>query len=118
MTMAHKTIRDYLHDQGIDDDDITRAGAVLDQAKAEVDHLLEHAIVLTETRSPDQAIAAARAIRAHFASTRQDQYAIATMLLSRAGQLASTVMRQAEEIDNLKAQIEKHASGRSTWWRR
>lgn len=40
------------------------------------------------------------------------------MLLSRSGQFAATVMRQAEEIDALKKQLEQHATGRAPWWRK
>lgn len=113
-----KSIRDFLHDAGYTDNDITRSQAEIDQAKAEVDHLIDHALALHLSTSPDESVIIAGAIRAHVAGSKQPPAALVAMLLSRSGQLAATVLRQAEEIDALKKQLEQHATGRASWWRK
>lgn len=96
---------DYLRSIGMPDETITKMQAELDQATAEADHLIDHAIRLHRGSIAEAALQGL-AIRSHIEDKDESQMrALLSVLLTRSGQLASTVETLVKEREDLKAAL-------------
>lgn len=104
---------DYLRQLGMPDEQITKVQAELDQATAEVDHLIDHAVRLTRGTVTEAAIQGL-AIRSHIeGKTRDEQHRLLSALIVRAGQLASSVETLIQERDALKTALAAAQEGQA-----
>lgn len=96
---------DYLRSLGIPDEQVTKMQAELDQATAEADHLIDHAIRLHRGSITEAAVQGI-AIRGHIDGKDENQMrALLAALIMRTGQLASAVETLSVEREGLKTAL-------------
>ena len=96
---------DYLRQLGLPDEQITAMQAELDQATAEADHLIDHALRLNRGSIAEAAIQGL-VIRGHIdALTPDAKHHLLSAIVVRAGQLAHAVETLNEKTKRLEAAL-------------
>lgn len=96
---------DYLRQLGLPDEQITAMQAELDQATAEADHLIDHALRLNRGSIAEAAVQGL-VIRGHIdALTIEAKHNLLSVVIVRAGQLANAVETLNREKKRLEAAL-------------
>jgi hypothetical protein len=110
MTMSDEAA-DALRAAGINvtDDEMTAARAVMDQATAAADHLIDHGLTIARSKGNDAVVIdEGMQIRGHIyehGPMPESAMALITALVTRSGQLADIVMKDADEKTRLRTAL-------------